>query len=261
MKITLRDRLNNLLASAEGDEKVCLNLNQQYGFEDILVFECKANSFVEIKIDEHIKPSIIYTPSGLITYQTPVNMKLKAYHPEAFKGNNHQIRMQIVDEAILHTRRNLAQNGMDLRWETGYFPHAEANVVTRDEPWFEAKNAIDGWFVRDGHGAWPYQSWGGGLRDDLEFWIDFGRLVTIDEVVIYFRADMVNDHDINWESGTLEFSNGHSIELRMVLSEEGQSFKFEPQTVKSIKLTNLKRELSAAFTALTQIEVFGVEAK
>lgn len=261
MKITLTDRLGIELMTAEGEDLVRLDINQAYGFEDILVLETRPNSFVLIDIDEHVKPSIVYTPSGKIIYQIPVAMKLKAYHPDAFQGDSHCITMTKVAPEVLESRRNLALNGMDLRWETGYYPHAQGNVVTRDEPWFEGKNAIDGWLERDGHGAWPYQSWGGGLRDDLEFELDFGREVIIDEVVIYFRADMENGHDINWESGTLEFSNGHSMALEMELTKKGQSFKFQPQRVTSIKLKDLKRELSAAFTALTQIEVFGVEGK
>lgn len=261
MKITLTDRLGKELMTAQGEESVDLDIDQAYGFEDILILETTPNSFVEIDIDAQVKPSLIFTPSGKITYQIPVGMKLKAYHPEAFQGDRHKITMRSVEPSRLEGRRNLAFNGLDKRWPTGYFPHAEANVVTRDEPWFEGKNAIDGWLERDGHGGWPYQSWGGGLREDLEFWIDFGREVIIDEVIIYFRADMKDGHDINWETGRLEFSNGHSIDLKMALTEEGQSFKFEAQTVSSIKLTDLKREVSAAFTALTQIEVFGVEAK
>ena len=261
MNITLTDRLGNELMKAEGESSVCLDIKQAYGFEDIIILETRPNSFIEIDIDTQIKPSIVFTPSGKLTFQIPVGMKLQAYHPEAFQGDSHSITMSKVDSEIIESRRNLAFNGIDKRWETGYYPHAEANVVTRDEPWFEGKNAIDGWLERDGHGAWPYQSWGGGLRDDLEFGIDFGREVTIDEIVIYFRADMKDGHDINWETGTLEFSNGDNMPLKMKLTEEGQSFKFEPQTVTSIRLKDLHREVSAAFTALTQIEVFGVEAK
>lgn len=260
MKITLTDRLGEVLSIVEGKDQVQMEINHAYGFEDILIFETNANSFVEIDIDPQVKKSIVFTPSGKVTYQIPVSVKLKAYHPDAFQCEKHCITMKHIPTESLAQRRNLAFNGLDKRWPTGYFPHAEANVVTRDEPWFEGKNAIDGWLERDGHGAWPYQSWGGGLREDLEFWINFGREVTIDEVIIYFRADMVDGHDINWESGLLEFSNGYSIDLKMTLTEKGQSFKFEPQTITSIKLKNLKREISAAFTALTQIEVFGVEA-
>ncbi len=260
MKITLTDRLGKVKESVEGNDQVILNWHEAYGFEDILSFEVEPESFVEIDLDAHIKPSIIYTPSGLVTYQIPVGYKLKAYHPDAFQSEEKVIKLSKVAREALKERRNIAMNGLDKRWSTGYYPHAEANVVTRDEPWFEGKNAIDGHVVVDGHGAWPYQSWGGGLRDDLEFTLDFGRDVEINEIIIYFRADLVNDHDINWETGTLECSNGYELPLKMVLTAEGQSFKFDQQKVTWIKLKELKREVSAAFTALTQIEVYGVEA-
>lgn len=259
MKIILTDRIGKHITEAVGDDFVQLDIQQAYGFEDILTFETAPESFVEIDIDPHIKKSIVYTPTGTITYQMPVGYKTQAYHPDAFKADSHCITMAVVTEDTLAARRNLACNALDKRWETGYYPHAEANVVTRDEPWFEAKNAIDGCFERDGHGAWPYQSWGGGLRDDLEFTLDFGRKVTVDEVVIYLRADYKDDHDVNWESGTIEFSNGKQVDLEMGLTENGQSFTFESQTITWLKLKNLKREVSVAFTALTQIEVYGVE--
>lgn len=259
MKIELTNRLSEHIASAEGGDVVTLNINKAYGFEDILKFETKPESFVEITIDPHIVPSIVYTPTGVLEYQIPVNAKTKAYHPETFQGDSHTITMKTVSSDYLKTRRNLALNGLDKRWDTGYFPHASANVVTRDEPWFEAKNAIDGCLEREGHGSYPYQSWGGGLRDDLEFSLDFGRPVVVDEIVIYLRADYVDDHDINWESGVIEMSNGFVLDINMTKSSEGQSFTFPPQTITSFKFNQLKREISAAFSALTQIEVYGVE--
>lgn len=257
MKITLTDRLGNEKAKVSGETQVKFNFQEEYGFEDILIFETEPESFVEIDIDPHFVNSIVYTPTGRIEYQLPVGPKAKAYHPDAFKGDNHSITMTAVSKDTMKSRRNLALNALDKRWETGYYPHTDANVVTRDEPWFEAKNAIDGCFEREGHGQYPYQSWGGGLRDDLEFTLDFGREVLVDEIVIYLRADYTDDHDINWETGTIELSDGHSIAAKMKKTQEGQSFKFEPQKITWVKLKNLKREISAAFTALTQIEVYG----
>ena len=35
-----------------------------------------------------------------------------------------------------------------------------ANVETRGEAVFAARNAIDGIYENDAHGIWPYQSWG-----------------------------------------------------------------------------------------------------
>lgn len=261
LKITISDRIGNIKIVKVGIDSLVLNWDKTYGFEDILTIELEANSFVEVDINQHLKPSIIYTPSGTITYQIPVGYKTKAYHPDAFKLNRQVIRIKKVDTKLLDSRRNLALNALDKRWSTGYYPHAEANVVTRDEPWFEGKNAIDGHIVVDGHGAWPYQSWGGGLRDDLEFTLNFGRDVLIDEVIIYLRADLRDDHDINWESGVIECSNGFQLPIELIMTGKGQSFQFEAQKVNWIKLKELKREVSAAFTALAQIEVFGVDAK
>lgn len=260
MKIRLTDRLGRPLASEEGEGSVTLTYNQAYGFEDIWIFETSPGAFVEIELDPYLKPSIIYVPDGKVVYQIPAGPKLQAYHPEAFKGERHQATMRLVEDEVLKMPRNLAMNGLDKRWDTGYFPHASANVVTRDEPWFEAKNAIDGHLTRDGHGGWPYQSWGGGLRDDLEFTLDFGREVLVDEIVIYLRADYNNDHDVNWESCLMTFSDGSERTIKMEKSEEGQSYQFDQKKISWLKLSALKREVSEAFSALSQIEVFGVEA-
>ncbi|MBK1879367.1 hypothetical protein [Pelagicoccus mobilis] len=257
MKITHTDRLGNKLTEASGEQSVEIEIKGEFGFEDILIFETEPGAFVEIDIDPTFNKSIVYVPDGKVVYQLPVGPKARAYDPDAFKGESHSISMSVVPQEELTKRRNLAMNSLDMRWDTGYFPHASANVVTRDEPWFEAKNAIDGHLLRDGHGAWPYQSWGGGLRDDLVFRLDFGREVLIDEIIIYLRADYTDDHDINWESGLLTFSDGDSMPIKMEKVEEGQSYKVEPKKVTWIELSELKREISAAFSALTQIEVFG----
>lgn len=257
MKISLTDRLGNLITHTEGDGSVTLALGCAYGFEDILIFDKGEHEFVEITIDGHIVPSVIYSKEQIITYQIPVGAKTMAYHPDTFQGDSHLITMSTINNEFLTTRRNLAINGLDKRWDTGYFPHASANVVTRDEPWFEAKNAIDGSLEREGHGSYPFQSWGGGLREDLEFTLDFGREVLIDEIIIYLRADYEDDHDINWESGNIEFSNGERMTVKMSKTQEGESFNFEPQKVSWLKLKDLKREISSAYSALTQIEVYG----
>lgn len=257
MKITHTDRLGNKLGEASGEQSVEIVITGEFGFEDILIFETEPGSFVEVDIDPTFNKSIVYLPQGKIVYQLPVGPKARAYDPEAFKGERHVISMATVAKDRLLERRNLAMNSLDMRWDTGYFPHASANVVTRDEPWFEAKNAIDGHFLRDGHGAWPYQSWGGGLRDDLVFRLDFGREVLVDEIVIYLRADYTDDHDINWESGLLTFSDGEKMPIKMEKVHDGQSYKFPEKKVTWFELSELKREISAAFSALTQIEVLG----
>lgn len=260
IEITLKNRISQLITKTSGETSVTLTHDQPYGFEDELTITARPGSYVLVDIDQYIEPSILYTPTGIIHYVIPAGWKTKAYNPEAFKTDTISVTASYADETLLKTRRNLALNGFDLRWDTGYYPHASANVVTRDEPWFEAKNAIDGKLERDGHGQFPFQSWGGGLRDDLEFVLDFGREVLIDEIKIYLRADFEDDHDIHWESGQLEFSTGETMTIHMSGSNEADVISFEPKKVTWIKLNKLKREISAAFSALTQIEVFGTES-
>lgn len=140
MKIILSDRLGNKKkAMVEGHDNLVFIWEEAYSFEDILTFEVEANSFVGITIDQHLKSSIIYTPSGIIIYQIPVGFKTKAYHPDAFQQNHQEIRISTVSGDVLKCRRNLAMNSLDKRWATGYYPHAEANVVTRDEPGLKAR--------------------------------------------------------------------------------------------------------------------------
>jgi len=259
MKISVTDRMGRTLEELEGSHDLEMILERPYGFEDAVIIECEKNSFLEISLDLQVKTSIVYVSTGKFEYTIPVGFKTKAYHPDAFQGNHHRIMVKDVSDLLAGKRRNLALNGYDLRWPTGYYPHAEANFVTRDEPWFEGKNAIDGHLERDGHGAWPYQSWGGGLRDDLEFTLDFGREVLVDEIILYLRADYVDDHDVNWESGVLQFSDGENMPITMTKTKQGQSFKFPQKKITWLKLNQLKREVSEAFSALTQIEVYGFE--
>ena len=62
------------------------------------------------------------------------------------------------------------------------FPHAYANFVTREEPCFYARNAIDGVINNQGHGNYPFHSWAGGARNDLEYTLDFGKEVEFDKL-------------------------------------------------------------------------------
>lgn len=261
MKISLLSADHKLIDSMEGTGSVELSLNHTYEPGDKLIFEFAGFNFVNITISSKMTPAMIYSTRGELIYTIPFGEKLDAYHPETFSGENHQISLSIVDECDIYTRRNLALNPLSIRHQEVCYPYSDANIVTRNESVFESRNAIDGYKDTDGHGKFPFQSWGGGLRDDLEFRLYFGREVEIDEVVLYLRADYKDDHDINWESGVIEFSNGYKIPIEMSKVQGGQRFTFNPRKVSWIKLNNLRREISAAFSALIQIEVFGQDVK
>jgi len=260
MKIEIVNAAGTVIKTEEGSDHVSLTYSDYYREGDRIVIQADKESFVSIKVNPYVVESTVYLKDGICDYKIPMGDWKKTYHPEAFAGNSHLITVTKVSDTLIKSRRNLALNGLDKRGEQNYFPHTDPNIVTRDEPWFEGKNAVDGYKDTKGHGPFPFQSWGGGLRDDLEFRIYFGREVVIDEVILYLRADYTNDHDINWETGTIQFSDGSFMDINMVKTTEGQSFTFEPKTVTWVKVNKLRRKVSAAYSALTQIEVMGFDA-
>lgn len=158
------------------------------------------------------------------------------------------------------TRRNLAFNCYDEHGDTGFYPHASANVETRGEAVFAARNAIDGIFENSAHGEYPYQSWGINRDPNAALTLDFGREVLLDELRITERADF--PHDNYWVKATVEFSDGSRLDIPLVKSAKPQSVTFEPKRVRSLVLKDLIRaEGTSPFPALTQIEAFGTEVK
>ena len=93
--------------------------------------------------------------------------------------------MRTAEEYEVTAYRNLAKNVMDQHGDHGCYPHAYANVETRGESVFAARNAIDGVLANASHGAWPYESWGINMQDDAELTLEFGRPVDFDKIVLY----------------------------------------------------------------------------
>lgn len=181
------------------------------------------------------------------------------YSPKSFAGACHIIRARFATPEEIAARRNLAYNPYDEHGDTGFFPHAHANVETRGEAVFAARNAIDGIYENDAHGIWPYQSWGINRDPNAALTLDFGRPVTIDELRLTLRADF--PHDAWWTQATVEFDNGSREVLELKKSAAPQCFAIAPRTVKSLKLFELiKADDPSPFPALTQIEAWGVEA-
>lgn len=259
MKVEIRNTNEEVLLYEEGYKELSLVYNGYYSEGDKIIFDLENLKYVFVNIGEHIVESLIYAPDSKFEYSIPVGEKLVAYHPEAFKGDSHKITVRAASAEEISQYRNLALNGLDKHQEVNYYPHAYANVVTRNEACFEPRNAIDGCKENSSHGNYPYHSWGGGLRDDLEFTLFFGRDVEIDKVVLYLRADYVNEHDTNWKTGVLEFSDGSRIPISMIKTADPQTFDFSTKKISWLKLTEIRRPISSAFAALTQIEVYGKE--
>ena len=240
--------------------------------DKICVFVDGGNT-VAVQFDATLQESFLYLPNRSYTFTVPTAKELKmGYAPNAFQGDKHTISAREVEEEEFYALRNIALNSHDLRRKTGGFPHASANFVTREEPCFYERNAIDGEKNNQGHGAYPFHSWAGGARNDLEYTLDFGKEVEIEKLVFYLRADFQKvwegvPHDSYWKNIDIEFDGGEivtgefTLDRSGLLPENGRGIELvleAPKKTKKIKLFNFKQVTEIlGFAALTQIEVYG----
>jgi 4-deoxy-L-threo-5-hexosulose-uronate ketol-isomerase len=216
--------------------------------------------FVKIRLDDTLAESIVYVPDGVFEYIVPHGKERKAgYAPEAFGGDCHRIRVSEPTEAEIYGERLISLNSHDRHNVPKYFPHAVANFVTREDPSFFERNAIDGVIDNSSHGVYPYHSWGGGLREDLEFEVKFGTEVLVSGVTLFLRADF--PHDTYWKELDVEFSDGTKTRAHLIGTAEGQKVEFEPKVTESVKLAGFLQQRvegdKLSFAALTQIEIYG----
>ena len=228
--------------------------------------------YVVVAFDKTLKESLLYLPKKSFEFVVPSPAQLVGgYDGQAFKSEKHCLYVREAEESEIYAYRNLALNSHDLPLQTKAFPHAKANFVTREDPCFYARNAIDGMINNQGHGTYPFHSWAGGARNDLEFTLDFGQEVELDKLVFYLRADFTNDpsgnpHDSYWKNIDVEFSDGEVKTCEFTLynknlhpdNSKGIEIKLDKKVTKTIKLFNFKQVTEKlGFAALTQIEAYG----
>lgn len=225
----------------------------------IVLSVSKPGTFLVIQLDDVMNPSFVYMKDTTYTFEIPFGEKAVSYNPKAFKGNLHLLKARVATEDEISAYKNLALNEYDSHGNTCCFPHAFANVETRGEAVFAARNAIDGNTENHSHGQWPYESWGINKNPDAELILDFGRQVEIDKIVLYTRADF--PHDNWWKSASFLFSDGSSQTVAMEKSDMPHIFNIGKRKVSWIKLWKLVKDESdpSPFPALSQIEVYGHE--
>lgn len=254
LKIRITDRNGNCKASAEAEGEVRLVYLSAYEEGDEINLESDVPGDILVQLEDSIAPfeGYLKAPYRLIV---PFDEKKISYSPKSFSGEIHLLWAREATGADIY--RNIALNPLDSHHNVGLFPHALANVETRGESVFAARNAINGNTTSAGHGAWPYESWGINRQDDAEIRIDFGRLMCIDKAVITLRADF--PHDNWWKRGVIRFSDGSSVIPELRKSGLPQSVTFAPRTVEWATLGELIKDEDdpSPFPALIQIEFWG----
>ncbi|WP_208560022.1 hypothetical protein [Marinilactibacillus kalidii] len=245
---------------AEDDERVYLS-NQMMTFEIGDYFEItlsKEKQYVIVQLDKTLAPNMIFIKDKKFRYDVPLEKNwIESSADIAFKGYNHYISARYAMKHEIENYQNLSRNTHDLKDETGAFPHASANVETRNDATFFARNAIDGIYANNSHGSYPYQSWGINQQDDAMLTIDYGRTVRINRIDLTLRADF--PHDNYWVSATVVFSDGSEEKLGLEQTAHTQSFSINERKTSVIILKNLIKSSDSAssFPALSQIDTYG----
>lgn len=212
------------------------------------------------RLDAALLPGEVYLPNGRMTWVVPAGEHRLAYMPGAFEQRRHIIEARVMTDAEILARRNLALNPADLRGNTDFFPHCTANVETRNEACFCARNVIDGLRHNTFHGEWPFQSWGIGAREDAWCKVEFGREVEIDEMALTLRADF--PHDAYWTQGHVVFSDGSELAFDLEKTGDRQFIPLGQRRVSWARLERMiKSDDPSAFPALTEWEIFGCDAR
>ncbi len=249
---------------SRGMDEVHLVAALEYEEGDRIVIEAsESKQYLVVQVDDALTPALIYLKKNSLEFKIPFGEKRNSYSPKVFYGNRHYLYARLATKGEVSAYRNLALNPMDQNLteqneEAEYYPHARANVETRGEAVFAARNAIDGIRENRSHGEWPYGSWGINRRPDASFTLEFGREVLVDQIVLYTRSDF--PHDNWWKQVTFIFSDGTSLDFPMEKSEQPHRLTFEKKRIHSLTMEKLIASSDPSpFPALSQIEVYGTE--
>lgn len=246
-------------AAAQAQDDVTLVYAAPYEEGDAIHLASDVPGYVTAMLEDSIAPSFGYL-AGDYRLNIPFGENRVSYSPKSFAGEMHLLHVCKADDAQTAARKNLCLNALDSHENTGFFPHAYANVETRGEAVFAARNAIDGCCANKGHGAWPYQSWGINRDPNAEITVDFGREVLIDTLVFTLRAEF--PHDNWWKTAAVTFSDGWEFHPQFCKTERRQPFPISPRAARWIKVGRLVQDETdpSPFPALTQLEAWGVES-
>lgn len=255
--ITARDAGGAILARASHESEALLCFDRTYAEGDVIEI-ASDQKHLYIQPDVSILPGEVWLPEGRMTWAVPWGEHRLAYRPGAFTEPRHIVSARAMTAEEIGTVRCLSRNPADLRGDTDFFPHCTANVETRGESCFAARNVIDGLRYNTFHGEWPFESWGIGAREDAWCLLELGREVELDSMALTLRADF--PHDAYWVRGRVALSDGAVLEFPLEKTGERQRIDLRGHRASWLRLENLvKSDDPSAFPALRQWEVYGVD--
>lgn len=191
IKFKVLNAAGHTLMTCDAAPRVSLVYTAAYCPGDRIALEINTpGRYCWVQFEDSMPEALVYIQKREINFHIPFAEQAITYSPKSFTGDRHVIRARLAEPWEIATRRNLAFNPYDEHGDTGFFPHASANVETRGEAVFAARNAIDGIFENSSHGEYPYQSWGINRDPNAELHLDFGRPVVLDELRLTLRGGL-----------------------------------------------------------------------
>ena len=258
IRLIASDRNNKLIAEAVHADSAMMCVDRVWEEGDRVEITAEPGSHLIVKMDVTLAEGEVYLPDGKMSWPIPRGEHRLAYAPGAFTGERHIITARKMEQHELEAVRDLARNPADLRGDTDFYPHCTANVETRNESVFAARNVIDGLRFNTSHGEWPYESWGIGARTDAWCKIDFGREIVARRMALTLRADF--PHDAYWVSGHAVDSDGNEIAFDLKKTGERQWIDLNGRRVRWLRLERMaKGDDLSAFPSLRAWEVYGTD--
>ncbi|MBR0406585.1 MAG: carbohydrate-binding protein [Clostridia bacterium] len=258
VQIKVVNQTGSVLREAVHPQEALACVDRDWEQGDAILFLAPAGSHLEITVDASMLRGEVYLPNGIMHWPVPLGEHRLAYTPGLFEGKRHIITARLLSARETAQRRDLARTPLDLRGETDFFPHCSANVETRNESVFAARNVIDGLRFNQSHGEWPYESWGIGAREDAWCLLNFGREVIAEKMALTLRADF--PHDAYWVSGHVTDSNGDEMAFELQKTGERQMIDLGGRRVQWLRLERMvKSDDPSAFPSLRAWEVFGYD--
>lgn len=252
--VLVRGADGTVLASASHPSEVLLSVDRAWQEGDVVCISGPAHLWVQM--DQALPAGEVFLPEGKMTWRVPFGEHRLAYAPGLFEAPRHVLSLRALSKEECSTFRNIALNPADLRGDTDFFPHCTANVETRNEACFCARNVIDGMRLNTFHGEWPFQSWGIGAREDAWCKLEFGREVEVSRMALTLRADF--PHDAWWTSGHVVLSDGSEAAFELQKTGGRQWIELGGRRVSWLRLERMvKSDDPSAFPALTEWEVIG----
>ena len=132
IKLKLLDTDGMTLLTAPAAGQVSLVYMNAYKPGDRVSLEIGTpGQYVVIQFEDTMAPALVYVVKREINFHIPFGEQAITYSPKSFAGACHIIRARFATPEEIAARRNLAYNPYDEHGDTGFFPHAHANVETR----------------------------------------------------------------------------------------------------------------------------------